>query len=457
MSTIKPVNESITDFVDVELEISFMAGVLKNEFIARHVTEDFESKFLSNEKIKIIYDVNLKFFRENGVLLDFESFVRLKVIKKRELVLFEALWNKFLKVKEANLVRTIAAKEALKNNWKGRKVEHGAKNIIRNLAEAVDGDSKGVDRALNIVESLSNETKVPNRPVSITDPISGLTEYKIMSARVKQDPNLLRTIPTGIRGVDQCYVGAKKGDFCMVTARTGGGKSIFLLQCAIHCCINYGNVILVTIEMSEKEYLSRIYSYFSLINVGKIINYQLTKDELLHMEKKLQPFRSCGNKLHIIHMPEGATIQRIKNCIEEVQSEMSVDLVIVDYLNIIRNEKGQIDYSWENQCTLATELKLKVAKSYGIPVWTGQQVTGDNEVAFSRHIVDQLDCGVQFKVNKKEWELNREIRVSFNKHRSFTPKSFNLQTYFECSRIQRPSPDLIKATNNLFKKRIIKC
>jgi replicative DNA helicase len=279
-----------------------------------------------------------------------------------------------------------------------------------------------------------------------------------MTEAVRLNPDLLRTIPTGISGVDACYVGARRGDFCMVTAETGGGKSIFLLQCAIHCVMNMGNVLLITIEMSEKEYIDRIYSYFSLLSITDIMNYRLSDEEILHIERRMKPFRECGNHLQIVHMPEGCTIDGIRNCVEEAKNEMNIDLIVVDYLNIIRNEKGQIDYSWENQCTLATELKLKIAKAYNIPLWTAQQTSGEGQGAYSKHIIDQLDCGVIIeKKNKKTFKTDGILKCDFNKHRSFSPVEFEVISYYKCSRFEKPTVDVIRDTQKIVRARRIKC
>lgn len=456
MSDKKYQNQDITDFVDIETEIAFLSGMIRNKTIYLAAVKGFQPKYICNERLRFIYDTTVEFYDKHKALLTWQSFKQLKVVSSDEEGIYRTLYQRIVKCKPRTLGKTLAAKEALQKFWTGRTLERGTKGVVKALSKAVGGDAEAVQEALRHVHRMSDQIKAPARPPSFTNPMSGLSEYKRMTKEVRANPDLLRVIQTGIKGVDKSYPGAKRGDFCMVTASTGGGKSMFLLQCAIHCCLTKGNVLLITIEMSEKEYLDRLYSYFSLLNSSDIMNYRLSDREIDYIDESLEPMRKCGNHLNVVHMPEGCNITSIRNCVEETLNEMSVDLIIVDYLNIIRNDRGQIDYSWENQCTLATELKLKVAKAYNIAVWTGQQTSADGGGAFSKHIIDQLDCGVLLK-KSKDFDDTGIVEGSFNKYRSFSPEKFKLDTYYQCSRLERPSDSAILKTKKVVRKRRITC
>jgi replicative DNA helicase len=87
-------------------------------------------------------------------------------------------------------------------------------------------------------------------------------------------------IPTGLHDVDQVLEGLRPGQLTLVAARPRVGKSVLLLNVAQHAAMKLGKrVLLNTLEMSESEVTTRMFSAGTKVHLTKVRTPRLLADE----------------------------------------------------------------------------------------------------------------------------------------------------------------------------------
>lgn len=159
-------------------------------------------------------------------------------------------------------------------------------------------------------------------------------------------------IPTGVQMLD--YV--TKGGFSrktlnMFLAPPHGGKSLFMVNCAIGALNAAMNVLYITMEMAEEEIARRFDVNFLNIEMDEldIIPKSTFEGKFNNLRKKAM------GKLVIKQFPTGgAHVGHFKTLIEELRTKQNFvpDLIVIDYLNICQSQKYKNNASANSYTTV---------------------------------------------------------------------------------------------------------
>ena len=173
-------------------------------------------------------------------------------------------------------------------------------------------------------------------------------------------------ITTGWRDIDEISKGGLgKGELGVVVAPTGAGKSMVLVHLGAQAVKAGKNVLHYTLELADTVVGGR---YDAAITGVELKNLAVFK------EKIYDEIREIEGKLIIKEYPtRSASIQTIKNHIEKLKRrDFSPDMIIVDYGDLIRPEKGGKDEKRHQLETIYEELR-GIAQICECPVWTASQ------------------------------------------------------------------------------------
>jgi replicative DNA helicase len=185
-------------------------------------------------------------------------------------------------------------------------------------------------------------------------------------------------IPTGFTTIDERTGGYQPGQFIVISARLGDGKSWSLLRMATSALMAGCTVQFDALEMSRTEVSYRIHAFlsssvgrnvFSNINLaqGKEIDLVEYKHFLRDLRKNLQNKKDSSGKLHVADSSRG----RISILDIQAQIERNrPDILFVDYITLM-SMKG--DGDWSSIAKLTNELK-QLAAYYKIPVIVAAQL-----------------------------------------------------------------------------------
>ena len=220
---------------------------------------------------------------------------------------------------------------------------------------------------LKIISSAENEMyKIVTN--DINDSMCSMSEcvedtlIKI-EERVKNGGGLTG-IPTGIVPLDNRTGGLQKGELTIVAARPSMGKTAFALNIAQNSSKN-SNVAVFSIEMPKHQLVDRMLANIASIELGKIRTGILKDDEWNRIAIGSSQLASRNIKID----DSGAiTVSKIKSQCRKLKVKGGLDVVVIDYLQIISIEKENLHKSREQQISgISSELK-KMAKDLDVAV-----------------------------------------------------------------------------------------
>ncbi len=171
-------------------------------------------------------------------------------------------------------------------------------------------------------------------------------------------------VPTGLLDLDKVLGGLQKSDLLIVAGRPGMGKTGFLLSVAKNAAqIHKKHVAIFSLEMSNEQLVQRLIAQETGIDTQRMRTGKLKEDEwplFVHAIEVLG-----DTKIWLDDTPALTPMQLRTKC-RRLDLEHSLDLVIVDYLQLmsgdVRNENRvqEVSYISRNLKTLARELKVPV-------------------------------------------------------------------------------------------------
>ena len=141
-------------------------------------------------------------------------------------------------------------------------------------------------------------------------------------------------VPTGWERIDKITTGLHPGELIIIAARPAVGKSAWALNLATNAAINYGKTVgIFNLEMSGESLASRM-----LACVGHIPGYKLATGNLQgdDWDRLNEAYAKLAGTNILLNDTAGITIGEIRSiCRKQANSEQGLDLVIIDYLQLI--------------------------------------------------------------------------------------------------------------------------
>lgn len=219
-----------------------------------------------------------------------------------------------------------------------------------------------------------------------------------LSRMLQQNP----VISTGWNKVDDLlFGGLAKKELLLVSANSGGGKSITLANLAVNFVEHGQNVLYISLELSEDVVAQRFDSMFTGIS---------RRDWRHHVSEIENTVRIKGKKcgiLDIKKMPSGTCANDIRAYLKEYQLIHSVmpDMLVLDYLDKMQpNEKVSADNVYQKD-KLCTEQLRDIGVDYDMIVATASQLNRD-AVKATTHDHSHIAGGMS-KINESDvyWSI----------------------------------------------------
>ena len=166
---------------------------------------------------------------------------------------------------------------------------------------------------------------------------------------------------SGFCALDYLTNGFKAGTLTVVAARPAMGKSTFVLNIATHIA-EEKNVLFFSLEMKQEDLAMKMASAVSGISLPKVYKNKMSDRE---QEIYYKALADIGNKKLNIVDRSGLSVQDIINNARKVAStERGLDMIVIDYLQIMRYDKGR---EISELGTITRELR-GLAKELNVPV-----------------------------------------------------------------------------------------
>jgi replicative DNA helicase len=246
--------------------------------------------------------------------------------------------------------------------------------------------------------------------------------------RLHEHKGELRGLPTGFRDLDTMLSGLQKSDLVILAARPSMGKTTLALDIArMTATTHEKSVVVFSLEMSSQQLVDRMLSAESRVNAWNLRTGRLSSDrEFSQLRDSLDKLAKA--QIYIDDQP-GNSIVRMKALARRLKAEKGLDLIIVDYLQLMTTSKNYD--SMVNQVTEISRSLKGLAKELNVPVLALSQLSRAVEARGGKpRLSDLRDSGsieqdadvVMFIHNedkgKDETEKTNIAEILIEKHRN---------------------------------------
>lgn len=191
-----------------------------------------------------------------------------------------------------------------------------------------------------------------------------IEEFKEETEQIMRSGGKIASINSAYPSIDYYTQGWAPTHLITVGARTGIGKSVFAINNAVSAMSQGKTVLFFSLEMTKREVISRMVAQLAMIPIQKIEKAApLTDDEIKRQSEALE---FIANSNLIIDTNPAVTIEYLKRTsIKQSQSEEGLDFIIIDYLQLIQNDRKK------NRQEAVAEVSRSVkvlAKELNVPV-----------------------------------------------------------------------------------------
>ena len=241
------------------------------------------------------------------------------------------------------------------------------KYVLRSLIEAADyvselafeeGDEhigEVLDRAEKKIFSVVSTPK-NQKFTTLKDALPEAWERLEM---LHEHKGMLRGLATGFRDLDTILSGLQKADLIILAARPSVGKTTLAMDIArLSATVHEKAVVIFSLEMSSQQLVDRMLSAESKVNAWNLRTGRLSSDrEFSQLRDSLDKLAKA--KIFIDDQP-GNTIVRMKALARRLKAEKGLDLIVVDYLQLMTTNKNYD--SMVNQVTEISRSLKSLAK-----------------------------------------------------------------------------------------------
>ena len=180
---------------------------------------------------------------------------------------------------------------------------------------------------------------------------------------------------TGLEELDT-LVTLRKTNFCVIAARPGVGKSLFMLQMAIANAREGVKSLFISLEMGKEQIDKRICSCFTGENIEEQHKDEEGKLDIKSYKKaiatvkKSKAYKPIRDNLQLFVSKESSA-DAILTTLEDIIKEYKYEAIFIDYLQLLRYKR--LD-EWASLRTLTNSLK-NLAFRLNVLIVTGSQVS----------------------------------------------------------------------------------
>jgi len=253
-------------------------------------------------------------------------------------------------------------------------VLRGLINAADDIAEMAYSDPENIDETMDTAEK--KVFQVTNAPTSqkFTPISSSLAEAWERFELLNSGEHVHRGIPTGFAALDDFLSGLQKSDLVILAARPSMGKTTLALDIARNAACKFKKSVGVfSLEMSAQQLVDRMLAAEAQVDAWKLRTGRLSNDHEFEAVQSAMA-RLSEAPIHIDDQP-GNNILKMRSAARRLKNEHGLDLLVVDYLQLMSPTATRASDSLVQQITeISRSLKI-LARELDVPVLALSQLS----------------------------------------------------------------------------------
>jgi len=199
---------------------------------------------------------------------------------------------------------------------------------------------------------------------------------KDLEERSKTETDGITGVASGFSDLDRITAGWQPSDLIILAARPAMGKTAFALSLVRNAAVDFKkSVMIFSLEMADVQLVNRLISAEAEVAADKIRKSDLTEQEWQRLHSKTVSLSQ--SKIFIDDTPQLNIFDLNAKC-RRVHSQHGLDMVVVDYLQLLRHEtKGQGNR--EQEIAFISRSLKGLAKELSVPVIALAQLSREVE------------------------------------------------------------------------------
>lgn len=319
-----------------------------------------------------------------------------------------------------------------------RRLINSAENITElGYSEHEDLDTI-FDRAQHAILNIGNFSK--KTFVHLKD---SLVEAWERFDKLHKSDSEMRGVPTGFRDLDNKLSGLQKSDLVILAARPSVGKTSLALDIARNAaCLHGKSVGIFSLEMSSQQLVDRLLASESRVDSWHLRTGKIKQDD--DFARLRDALDRLANAPIFIDDEPSNNIAKMKAVARKLRAEHGLDLIIVDYLQLMIPKKDSD--SLVQQVTEISRSLKGMARELEVPVLALSQLNRNVEARGGRpRLSDLRDSGSIEQDADVVMFIHREDKMNENsdkkniadiiiaKHRN--GPTGDIQLYFDEARV----------------------
>lgn len=243
-----------------------------------------------------------------------------------------------------------------------RRLIEVASETVTDCYEAGDDVADVVDRAESRLFAVSDGKSIGRRSFAQAKEL--VVEGYKMIERLYENASHLTGLTWGYKELDEMTGGLQKGDLVIVAGRPSMGKTAFALNTAVNAAL-YGKatVAIFSLEMSKEALMMRMMTAEARIDAQRIRKGQIHDSDWPKLTKAAD---ALSQQKIFIDDQASLTPFDIRAKARRLKKEHGLDLVMIDYLQLIRSSRN-IQSREQEISEISRSLKA-LAKELHVPV-----------------------------------------------------------------------------------------
>ena len=271
----------------------------------------------------------------------------------------------------STLTNRVASASNIKNHSRIILQTYAQREIIRICSDATKDSFEGTVDVFDLVDRVDNEIQ------TVRETLLGKSETMEWIVQVNEtvqtienlynSPIKVSGVTTGNPKLDAITGGWQKTDLIILAGRPGSGKSTRAINLIKHACLKGLKVCMFSLEMGWPQIARKFINEETEVYIQKLVTGDISKAELNRIIESKQALAKMN-----FYLNDKAAISPgyIRTILKQRQKKHGVDMVIVDYTQIMSpNEKLKGRSRDSELGTISGGLK-NLAKEFNVPVIT---------------------------------------------------------------------------------------
>ena len=262
-----------------------------------------------------------------------------------------------------------------------------SKQIAEDVYSSDDAD-KCLENAQNSIMDVAR-TRIGSTLVPLSQVVNDvLHNYEMVSSAETSMTGLL----TGYSNLDNAMNGLQRSDLIVLAARPGVGKTAFALSIASNIARRQPEtrILIFSLEMSSSQLAERMLCNVSSVDYKKVRHVALSPNDFVQFHHAMSVL--AGSQIYLDQTPESNPEQIFSKCKQFSMEHNGVDLIIIDYLQLMGGDGGSEGRQFEIG-RISRRMKL-LAKQLNVPIILLSQLNRASEVRKDKpQLFDLRDSG----------------------------------------------------------------